>query len=438
MNYFLVVTLLYGFLMFQPARAQEIKVGQKMPDMEFADVINYSRPKLKFSDFKGKLVVLDFWGFTCVPCLKAFPDIEAMQKKFEGKVQFILVALESKQRTIDFFSNHKKVFQPNVPIICDEDRRLWKTFPFWGVPFHVWIGPDGIVRQRVNGGYTTAAALKTYLAGGKTSIPQRPSKLVFIKSLYDSNYSSGIKYGSYLSKALGDHIDNRETAPGSFEIKVRSLSAIELYRYALNRFETDYFSRPSTVASEIKDSSLLYPPEDADQKNQWRLNHMFMYHLLVPESQKSRAYEYMKEDLDRYFDLKSRLEKRQVKCLVLVRTSPVNRLATKGDKPRDNFIPLSTSSGLDETVPRSMINKPYRELSFKLRSLLEFRFNTHFLDETGFDKIPGFNIDFTIDARVMDLEKLDLQQFRSALNKYDLDIRIENKTIDVLVLRDAN
>ena len=34
------------------------------------------------------LVIVDFWGEGCVPCMALMPDFEALEAKFEGKVKF--------------------------------------------------------------------------------------------------------------------------------------------------------------------------------------------------------------------------------------------------------------------------------------------------------------------------------------------------------------
>ena len=54
------------------AQTNEIKpltIGDKVPDVEFENVINYSDKKVRLSDFKGKLMILDFWATWCTSCI---------------------------------------------------------------------------------------------------------------------------------------------------------------------------------------------------------------------------------------------------------------------------------------------------------------------------------------------------------------------------------
>lgn len=50
-----------------------LNIGDKVPDIEFKDVVNYPKKKVKLSDFKGQMVILDFWGTYCCTCIAMFP-----------------------------------------------------------------------------------------------------------------------------------------------------------------------------------------------------------------------------------------------------------------------------------------------------------------------------------------------------------------------------
>src|ERR1700744_4307849 len=68
-----------------------IKIGDRMPDMIIWPVINYSSKSLRISDFKGKLVILDFWATWCTSCLAHFPIADSLQREFKNDLQILLV-----------------------------------------------------------------------------------------------------------------------------------------------------------------------------------------------------------------------------------------------------------------------------------------------------------------------------------------------------------
>ena len=61
---------------FNKHEIKPLKIGDKVPDIEFKNIINYKSKTARLSDFKGKLVILDFWGTWCTSCIAAFPKME--------------------------------------------------------------------------------------------------------------------------------------------------------------------------------------------------------------------------------------------------------------------------------------------------------------------------------------------------------------------------
>ncbi len=60
----------------------ELYLGKDFPDFAFSD---FDGKKRKFSEFRGKYVLLDIWGFWCPPCRKELPYIREAQKRFAGR-----------------------------------------------------------------------------------------------------------------------------------------------------------------------------------------------------------------------------------------------------------------------------------------------------------------------------------------------------------------
>lgn len=72
------------------------EIGKPCPDFVLKDVINYPKKEVRLNDFKGKWLILDFWDRDCTACIESFPKINALQKEFGDKVQFILVGDQDK------------------------------------------------------------------------------------------------------------------------------------------------------------------------------------------------------------------------------------------------------------------------------------------------------------------------------------------------------
>src|SRR5688572_16330018 len=91
---------------------RKFAINDTLPDMVFLNVLNFGSGNLRFSELRGKLIILDFWNHHCKPCVEAFPEIDSLQKKLSDRVQFILVNRESKDSTLRFFSRRRKIKKP--------------------------------------------------------------------------------------------------------------------------------------------------------------------------------------------------------------------------------------------------------------------------------------------------------------------------------------
>src|SRR5258705_9201916 len=127
----LIALVLSGNIIYSQA---VVKPGKKIPDLEFKDVINYKSKNLKLSELNKKLIILDFWGTTCLPCLEALPGLEELQKQFNDKIQVILVNQQSNDSTLRFFAARKRIRMPDLPLIRG-DTLVNKIFPHSLMPF---------------------------------------------------------------------------------------------------------------------------------------------------------------------------------------------------------------------------------------------------------------------------------------------------------------
>lgn len=73
----------------------EFGIGKEMPDFSFVDL---NGKKRKFSEFRGKYVLLDFWGFWCPPCREELPYLREAYKRFQTR-NFEIVGMNTDEYT---------------------------------------------------------------------------------------------------------------------------------------------------------------------------------------------------------------------------------------------------------------------------------------------------------------------------------------------------
>lgn len=100
---------------------------------------------ISLSSFRGKWVILDFWGSWCVWCIKGFPELKDAYDKYAGKLEIIGIdCRESKEAWRD---GVRKYQLPWVNLYCPEGSPLLGSYGVQGFPTKVIIDPSGKIRN---------------------------------------------------------------------------------------------------------------------------------------------------------------------------------------------------------------------------------------------------------------------------------------------------
>lgn len=101
---------------------------------------------LQVDDYKGKVIVLDFWASWCVPCRRSFPWMNEMQRKYgdEGLV-VIAVNLDTHRSEAEEFLQK---YPADFSVYFDTDRELAKDYGVEAMPSSFLINRDGEIVER--------------------------------------------------------------------------------------------------------------------------------------------------------------------------------------------------------------------------------------------------------------------------------------------------
>ena len=135
-----------------PRRARE----NYAPDFSFT---SSEGEHVALEDLKGKVVLLDFWGTWCPPCVESVPELRNLHKKYSKEPSFMLIGISSDSDDEvwrEFTEKNKMVW----PQYRDKDRRIQRTFGVRAFPTYILIDHEGIVRfQSVGMSWARAASL---------------------------------------------------------------------------------------------------------------------------------------------------------------------------------------------------------------------------------------------------------------------------------------
>jgi cytochrome c biogenesis protein CcdA/thiol-disulfide isomerase/thioredoxin len=134
----------------QPAGANEPLPSEgPMPSLEGANEWLNSKP-LTAEGLKGKVVLIDFWTYSCINCLRAIPYVRAWAKKYKdhGLVVIGVHAPEfAFERNVDNVKKAIATLGIGYPVAVDNDYKIWRAFDneYW--PAHYFIDAKGQIRH---------------------------------------------------------------------------------------------------------------------------------------------------------------------------------------------------------------------------------------------------------------------------------------------------
>jgi thiol-disulfide isomerase/thioredoxin len=411
-----------------PVVKNELKAlneGDKVPDIEFS-LINYPTKNAKLSDFAGKLVILDFWATWCTTCLRNFPKMDSLQKKFNKNLQIILVNAKSTGdnfNKVDGFirkwKSKYKDFQLPTAIM---DSVAEKHFTHRLIPHYVWIGTDGNVMAITSSEQVSESNLtKFFQSGIAPSSKQRednadPSHPIFLKS--DVEVDDMTQY-SFFSKGYKSGLPNgyrlRETNNGVRGIAITNTTILTMYKNVINCQMSNSRIDNKRIILEVKDSSRILFDKKYD-RDEWNKDNLYSFELIVPVSENKSLYSYALNDLNRYSNYHGSLEKRITKCLVLKCTnSPAESYSKRVDK-----------NGSGNNNQRHFKNVPVNFLVAFLNGLRNI-ITLPLIDGTNYTG----KIDITLSPETENLNKL-----KAELKRYGYDLVEENRELEMLVIKD--
>lgn len=433
-----LITMFYGSI----AQLRALKIGDTVPEIKL-NVLNYKTASAKFSDFRGKLVILDFWSIWCKACIELFPHLDSMQKKFGDSIVILTVGFESfAEGGIENFLKKSKVANDpmRLPVILQKlnDNTFKNLFPFMGVPHEIWIDKKGVFFAQTDQYPLSENVIAGILHGKVQYLPSKiyDTTLDLYKPLLVNQNGGDDNDFIYRSVITGYNPAIYEDLlyfPDSSKIKVRSSNQTisSLYKRAAtgylyeNPLQSDFFQDPfnKRIILETRDSLILkdsfsFSNMDYLQIEHYKRKHKYCYELFssLPISRKE-CYHKMVEDLNDFFGLKMYVEKRIIKCLALIRKSTIDKIKTCGKKQSEDM-----SSDLLEL---GYVNYPLKHLVSFCNSYLNIPF---VVDETGYTG----NTDIKIAVKNVN----DLKTLNKQLSNFDLILVPVERELPMIVIHD--
>ncbi len=165
-SYLFFITLLFSglaaFYLFEAeslAKADSQELDQLFGDMGVIKMVqalpveirlkDLNGQQVSLSDFRGKIIFLNFWATWCYACRIEMPDMEKLHQKFKNK-DFAMVTInlqESVSQVKQFFKDFKLTFTA----LLDSDGAVGAHFMITAIPTTFILDKEGIIIGKVMG-----------------------------------------------------------------------------------------------------------------------------------------------------------------------------------------------------------------------------------------------------------------------------------------------
>ncbi|MFN0290148.1 TlpA family protein disulfide reductase [Pedobacter helvus] len=437
-----------------------LEKGDRCPDFTFGSLANSEKENARLSDYKGKIVILDFWATWCSSCVSAMPKLNELQNKFKDKLQIIGVT-DQKFVDIEYFYKQrveKQKLHLSFPTVT-EDQTLTNYFPHQSISHVVWIDGEGKVLAITDSEQATEENVRKIINGEPVNlVPKTDRRLKADVNLDEPFILERLAQPLYVNKGVTDggiryksiitrRIDGIRSGYTSFHagriISTNSyLEALFMHAYNYDNLSTGEFLNSFPINKfrwEVGPNELYNTPGDgysaaslgskAVQEFNNNKDNMYCYEIVFPDfymnlamkndnylgtNLKRIALNIMKQDLMKWTGFTSDMVRRETKVLVL-------RLVD------------STQVISPVNYEKSEIDPAFLGATFKNTRMLIFKRSLHhilqmappFIDETNYVGLVNFKLDCNL---------TDTQALAKELAKFGLELKEEVRKIPLLVV----
>jgi peroxiredoxin len=143
-----VLAIAFAIVWLQSSKYEPLVVGKPAPDFTLSDLNDRT---YRLSDFRGKVVFLNFWATWCAPCRDEMPSMEVLYRNFEKDGLVVLAVSIDRVTTTKDIPPFVKSMNLTFPVLLDSWGKTDKPYKRMGVPETFIIDQQGIIREIVIG-----------------------------------------------------------------------------------------------------------------------------------------------------------------------------------------------------------------------------------------------------------------------------------------------
>lgn len=145
----IIVVVVLLVVTSQRQKFEPVVEGKTAPDFTLPDL---KGRMVRLSDYKGKVVFVNFWATWCKPCEEEMPSMQVMYEAVKKKYpNFELLAVSIDKKTPDVVEAFAKKYGVTFPVLHDRKGKIKEIYKTTGVPETFIIDQNGVIAEKVWG-----------------------------------------------------------------------------------------------------------------------------------------------------------------------------------------------------------------------------------------------------------------------------------------------
>ena len=137
----------YGIVQYLASRPKSPAIASKAPQVRKPFPVDFTLPDLqgnsiRFSDFRGQVVFVNFWATWCYPCRAEMPSMEALYQSYRHK-GFTILAISSDLQSSEAVAPFVRAYNLTFPVLLDPDNVVGTRLQVRGIPTSYLLDKQG-------------------------------------------------------------------------------------------------------------------------------------------------------------------------------------------------------------------------------------------------------------------------------------------------------
>jgi len=147
----ILIFLIFNSFAIEASDIKNLVINKDLKKYEDLTFLDDQNNQIDLSDYRGNLILLNFWATWCAPCKEEMPSLDFLQNQENLnnlKIFPINVGQDDAEKALDFFEDLKI---KNLELFFDSPVTLAKKFGLRGIPTSILFNKEGLEFARIFG-----------------------------------------------------------------------------------------------------------------------------------------------------------------------------------------------------------------------------------------------------------------------------------------------